>query len=83
MSECNHRQCSLCLRRECREYVGKLQKFSFVFACSQCIHKSVVWAYQCATSWGGDCGSDVCGYKEKAAMPVEDSKQEAADAAKP
>lgn len=61
MSECNHKQCSICLRRSCREYVGQLKQFGTLLACAQCISKAVCFAYDVACKWGGDYGPDVCG----------------------
>jgi hypothetical protein len=62
---CKHKQCSLCLGRECN--VGKVQHFGDLAACDLCISKAVAWAHLSACRWGGTYlyrGGEKCGQQK-------------------
>jgi hypothetical protein len=62
---CKHKQCSICLRRTCRDGVGHLEDYGSLLACRSCVAKSVAFAYDVACKWGGDYGPDFCDYEAR------------------
>lgn len=53
---CKHKQCGICLRRECN--TGKLTQYGEIWACSRCASKAILWAYTTACRWGGEYTGD-------------------------
>ena len=58
---CNHKQCTICLSRQCQDYARHFEKFGDVIACDRCVRKAVKWAYETAVRWGGEPAKDACG----------------------
>jgi len=66
-AKCSHRQCEICLERECHKGLGeRFKSYGPFTVCHACILKSIAWAYTTACRWGGEYGhSKECGEKPK------------------
>ena len=66
-SPCNHKQCSICLQRECHKNFERFKVDGELTVCRACVSRAVTWAYTTALRWGGDYNSSrPCGAKEAA-----------------